>query len=70
MENKNNNAAVSCASPQGLEGIATLTHDPLATYTLHGGVSRKRGSHFRLPLSWVLYVGYYRNNYAACRMAP
>ena len=44
MENKNNNAAVSCASPQGLEGIATLTHDPLATYTLHGGRPTKRGS--------------------------
>lgn len=23
--------------PQGLEGIATLTNDPLATYSLHGG---------------------------------
>ena len=30
--------------PQGLEGIATLTNDPLATYSLHGGRPSKRGS--------------------------
>lgn len=44
MESKSSNATVPCASPQGLEGIATLTHDPLATYTLHGGRPTKRGS--------------------------
>lgn len=42
MENKRNNAAVG--SPDGLNGIATLTNDPLATYTLHGGRPMKRDS--------------------------
>lgn len=42
MENKNSSVPVGCAD--GLNGIATLTHDPLATYTLHGGRPTKRGS--------------------------
>ena len=29
---------------QGLEGIATLTNDTLATYSLHGSRTTKKGS--------------------------
>ncbi|MBR4534475.1 MAG: hypothetical protein IKO85_08080 [Bacteroidaceae bacterium] len=35
---------VPVASAAVLEGIATLTNDPLATYSLHGGRPSKRGS--------------------------
>jgi hypothetical protein len=43
-----NESSVPCGSAawerQGLEGIATLTKDPLATYSLHGGRPTKKGS--------------------------
>lgn len=29
---------------QGLEGIVTLTNDPLATYEIHGRKTSKKGS--------------------------
>ena len=45
MEKESNVPCGSAAwEKQGLEGIATLTNDTLATYSLHGGVTKaKRG---------------------------
>lgn len=39
--NKSQQSTVHCVPTQSLEGIATLTNDPLATYSLHGKPSKK-----------------------------